>query len=224
MAGQIRLSCIVFFMAMIASQATASTENPDEPHRHHRIGVTGEIKSNVIWQLEASYHWFPFKYMGMGASVGIWKEIGSDKGPATNQWRINENSKNATSFFLMPSVVIQTPALIKTDEVSIGLMAEPGVMMNVPYDKVFIEEINEVGIPVADSKVSYNKGKWFAFSFRVGAYASFGNVNISLGYVHSDLDIYAMRRNMQYRNVKFKNFYPEPKNIGGLYIGLSLQL
>lgn len=97
-------------------------------------------------------------------------------------------------------------------------------MMNVPYDKVYIEEINEVGIPVADSKVSYNKGGWFAFSFRIGAYASFDNVNISLGYIHSDLDIYAMRRNMQYRNVKFKDFYPKPKKCNGLYITISLRL
>lgn len=72
-------------MAMIPSLATASTEDSDKSYRHHHVGVTGEIKSNAIWQLEASYHWFPLKYMGIGASVGIWKEIGGDKSPATNQ-------------------------------------------------------------------------------------------------------------------------------------------
>ncbi len=222
MVGQIRLLCIAFFTAIIPSLAAASTEDTDESHRHHRIGVTGEIKSNVIWQLEASYHWFPFRFIGIGASVGFWKEIGGDR-PGSDHWRVDEKSENAMDLFLMPSIVIQTPALIKTEDVRIGLMAEPGLMMNVPYDKVYIEETN-MGIPVAYSKVSYNKGKWFAFSFRVGAYASFDNVSITLGYVHSDLDIYAMRRNMQYRNVRFNDFYPKPKNCGGMYISISLRL
>lgn len=34
---------------MTPSLATASTEDSDESHKHHRIGVTGKIMSNVIW-------------------------------------------------------------------------------------------------------------------------------------------------------------------------------
>ena len=184
----------------------ASTEDSDKWDRHHSIGITGEITSNPTWQLETSYHWSPFRYIGIGASVGIWKEIGGDKIPATNGWRASEDSKSVMNGFFMPSLLLRTPAFIKTEDINIGFMAESGVMTNVPYDRVYIEKTNEIGISVADTKISYNKGTWFAFNFRAGVYASFDNVNISLGYVCSDLDIYAMRRNMQYGNVMFKDF------------------
>lgn len=224
MVGQISLLCTVVIMAIIPGRIIASPENSDERNRHHSIGMTGEITSNTTWQLETSYHWFPVTYIGVGASVGIWRQIGGDNIPATNDWRVSENSKNVTNVFFMPSLLLRTPALVKTEDINIGFMAEPGIMMNVPYDKVYIEKKNEAGIPVADTKISYNKGKWFAFNFRAGIYASFDNVNISLGYVCSNLEIYAMRRNMQYGNVNFKDFYPKQKYHGGMYIRISLLL
>ncbi len=224
MVGQIRLFCIVLFAAMMPNGIVASTGETEEENKHHGIGLTGELTSGTTWQMEVSYHWFPIQYVGIGASLGLWKQIGGDESPATEEWRISEDSHNITNGYFMPSLLFRTPALIKTEDVKIGLMAEPGCMMNVPYDKVSLEKTYGTGIPIEQEKISYHKGNLLAFNFRVGIYTSFDNITMSLGYVYSDLDIYAMRRNMRYDNIHFSGFYPKRKAVGGLYVKVSLAL
>ena len=177
-----RLLCITALVLTMPNRIIASTKY-DEQYRNYNIGVIGEIASNSTWQLEISYHWFPIQYVGVGASVGLWRQIEGDNIPATDDWRIKEKSKNAMNGFLMPSLILRTPAIIKTEDIKFGFIIEPGMMLNVPYDKVYIENTNAVGIPVSDTKISCNKGKWLAFNFRVGIYASFDNISVSLGYV-----------------------------------------
>lgn len=220
MVGQMKLLCITALVLTMPNRIIASTKY-DEQYRNYNIGVIGEIVSNSTWQLEISYHWFPIQYVGVGASVGLWRQIEGDNIPATDDWRIKEKSKNAMNGFLMPSLILRTPAIIKTEDIKFGFITEPGMMLNVPYDKVYIENTNAVGIPVSDTKISCNKGKWLAFNFRVGIYASFDNISVSLGYVFSNMDIYKMRRNMQYENIKFNDYYPQKDNIGGLFFKIS---
>lgn len=35
------------------------------------------------------------------------------------------------------------------------------------------------------------------------------------------MDIYKKRRNMQYENIKFNDYYPQKENIGGLFLKIS---
>lgn len=215
----VKFLCMFLPISLVPNRVFASTEDTEE-RKQHSVAITGELSSNTTWQLDASYHWFPLKYVGVGASIGMWKEIGCTDNPSTDNWRFSGDSRNVTNGFFMPSLQLLTPALIKNESVEIGLTAEPGFMINIPYDKVWIEK-TIVGVPEEYEKVSYSKGQWLAFHFRAGIYASFGDIAMSLGYVYSNLDIYAMRRNMQYNNISFKDFYPKQNAVSGMYLQVS---
>lgn len=36
----------------------------------HSAGVNAAITSSDTWQLEAAYHWFPIRYVGIGGGIG----------------------------------------------------------------------------------------------------------------------------------------------------------
>lgn len=213
---------IILALALLGpNAANASGKDEDGGAWHHGVGVTGELTSSDTWQLEASYHWFPVKYVGVGASVGLWRQIGYDGAPSANEWRTDEGDRSLMNGFFMPSLLLRTPAIIRTEVVDIGLMAEPGFMMNVPYSRVDIEETDGVGYTTGYDHVSCNRGRWYAFSLRTGVYASFDQIHLSAGYVYSDLDIYGMRRDMVYRGTRFDDFYPKRKRIGGAFLRIS---
>ena len=86
-----KLLCITALVLTMPNRIIASTKY-DEQYRNYNIGVIGEITSNSTWQLEISYHWFPIQYVGVGASVGLWRQIEGDNIPATDDWRIKENT------------------------------------------------------------------------------------------------------------------------------------
>lgn len=196
----------------------AATKTEEDVFKHHSVGITGGLASGTIWQLEGTYHWFPCKYIGLGASIGMWKQIGTDYVPATQEWRVAEDSRNMSNGYVMPSVVLVSPTIFKTEDVNIGVMVEPGFMMNIGYNKAEIELTYGSGIPQAYEKVSCNNGRWYAFNLRIGVFVEIKPLTFSLGYVYSNLDIYAMRRNMIYRNTKFDDFYPRKKSIDGMYL------
>lgn len=222
MVRQIKTSCLIFLAIISAATNAGASEDEGRDERYqHVVGMTGELTSSTTWQLEASYHWFPVKFAGIGASVGFWKQIEYDGMPATDEWRLSEDSRSMKNAFFMPSIILFSPAIIKTEEMDIGIMAEPGFMMNIGYDKAVIEITHGTGIPQDHKKVSCNNGRWYAFNLRVGVYARFDQVTISSGYAYSDLDIYAMRRNMRYQNIKFGEFYPKKKNIGAFFLRAS---
>ena len=224
MVRQIKVLCMVAIMFVIPCRTIASAGNTDDENLHHCLGATGELTSGTTWQLEASYHWFPIRYVGIGASVGFWKQIGNDYIPSAKGWRVREDSQNVMNGFVMPSLILQTPALVKTEDLSVGLMAEPGMMFNIPYDKVYIEYTNDKGIPIADNKISYHDSSWLALNLRIGIYSKFDRISLTLGYVFTNLDVYAMRRNMQYDNVKLGDFYPKRKYHGGAFLRVSCLL
>lgn len=209
---------------MVAVVAGAADKGEDDAAWRHCLGLTGELTSSDTWQLEASYHWFPVRYAGIGVSLGMWEQYSYGGVPATNEWRTDDDSRCMMSAFLMPSLLLRTPALIRTESVGIGLMAEPGFMMNVPYNSVTIEMKDKWGLPTGYDRVSGNRGRWYAFCVRIGVYAAFDPVTLSLGYAWSDLDVYAMRRGMAYKGTSFGPFYPERKNLGGAFLRVAYSL
>lgn len=215
------LYILLLFVTSANMSVFASDDAEGYAVKHHQAAMTGELTSATTWQLELSYHWFPIKYVGIGASVGCWKQIEYDQSPATNEWRLSEDSRSMSNLFFMPSIMLVSPAIIRTEYVDIGIMAEPGFMMNVAYDKVVIENTYGTVIPQDYKEVSCNNGKWYAFNFRIGVYAIFDPICISLGYAYSDLDIYAMRRNMQYKNIRIGDFYPNPKSTNAFFLRIS---
>ncbi|MCI7273332.1 hypothetical protein MR642_03295 [bacterium] len=114
---------------------------------------------------------------------------------------------------------LKSPAL-KIKDAYLGVYAEPGLMMNIPYHSVYIDKTTNR--PETEyEKISTSKGQWCAMDLRVGIYVNVGPCGISAGYTMSNFDIYSQRRHLSYNGVSFSQFYPKKSFTQGVYLTLS---
>ena len=204
----------------------------EDEKTHHRLGINGALTSSDTWQLEFSYHYMLFNnYVGLGGSVGTWKVYFEDGWASGKNWNIDEDDNKPCNFYLRPSVLLKTPAW-KYRDCAWSLFAEPGVMMNIPYQSVSIESMSSgpvSGTPpnwpaIEYTNISTSKGQWLAFDLRIGVSLDVGPCGISAGYMMSNLDVYSQYRHLSYKGVSFKDFYPRKSFMQGAYISLSYNL
>ena len=216
---------LIIFLAATQT-AMAGNVDSDEKDAKVRISVTGEMNSADVWRIDAGCHWFPVRYVGIGGSLGMWKQFFSDYVPHGQSWSIDEDYQKTSGFFIHPSVILLSPNIFKRpdDDMDIRIYGEIGAMANVPYDRVEIC-IGPYGvIPYEYDDVSSNKGDWCFFDGKIGLSVRFDRVAITAGYAYSTLDIYAQRREMTYNNQKFAPFYPKRKATQGAFLSLSVNL
>lgn len=212
------------FLASIFMSAhfRADAQDKRDMRDMHSVGISAAITSSDTWQLEAAYHWFPIRYVGIGGGIGFWKQFSTDAIPQGKYWKVNEKYKLPSSLYFRPSLLFVSPTIIAGNDFSLRLFAEPGLMFGIPYDKACIDVCSdEFLIPYAYQYISSTKGNWCFFDSRIGISARIEPLNISIGYLFSTLDVYSMRRNMSYENIAFGSFYPEAKNVHGAYMTIS---
>ncbi|MCM1483618.1 MAG: hypothetical protein NC043_04720 [Muribaculaceae bacterium] len=186
---------------------------------HNRVEVSGMLTSTDSWQMEVGYHYMINRYIGVGGSFGGWKVYFEEGFPSGKNWDIESDDNKPYNLYLRPSVVLKSPAL-KVGQVDLGLFAEPGVMMNVPYTRVSIRQYTTW--PNYEPKsVSTSKGQWCAVDVRAGVYANVGPCGISAGYMMSNLDVYSQYRHLSYNGIPFSEFYPQKSFMQGAYLTLS---
>ena len=186
------LLCITFILG-IAFFANAQSK-PSELKR--KIALNGELLSCDTWQVDASFHYFVCPYIGLGGSIGMWKQYMADGIPSGRGWTVDEDHENVENFFIHPSISLVSPCIAKIGEGHFNLFVEPGIMMNIPYCNVFVTLLDDRGSTIGYKKVSTNKGRWYAFDYKIGLSLTYDQFGCSIGYIHSDLDIFGMRRNM----------------------------
>ena len=128
----------------------------------NRGSFSGTLTSSCSWQLEAGYHYMLCRYVGVGGAVGLWKVYFEEGRAHGEDWEVDWDDDNNTpeNFYLRPSLILKTPA-IKIKSVDLGLYAEPGVMLNVPYAQVWVSQ--KIDRHRYESKrVWTNGGQWFA--------------------------------------------------------------
>lgn len=186
---------------------------------HNRVGFNGALTSSDSWQLEFSYHYMFNRCIGLGGSAGAWKVYYEDGWASGRNWEIDSDDNKPSNLYLRPSLVLKTPA-IKRGECSWSLFAEPGVMLNVPYQRVCVNATPEW--PRIDyDYISTHRGQWLAFDLRLGISLDVEDCGISVGYMMSDLDVYSQYRHLSYKGTSFRTFYPRKPFMQGGYISLS---
>ena len=208
------LLCITFILG-IAFFANAQSK-PSELKR--KIALNGELLSCDTWQVDASFHYFVCPYIGLGGSIGMWKQYMADGIPSGRGWTVDEDHENVENFFIHPSISLVSPCIAKIGEGHFNLFVEPGIMMNIPYCNVFVTLLDDRGSTIGYNKVSTNKGRWYAFAYHIGLSLTYDQFGCSIGYIHSDLDIFGMRRNMIFDGKLFNAYYPERKNPHGCFV------
>lgn len=211
---------IIIFLCLI-SHVLAAKAQSENTFERNRVSVGGELTSSNTWQIDVSYHYMISPYVGVGASVGMWKQFAIDGVPKGNGWSIADDYKKTENFYLHPSLHIVSPTLMKISDGNLKIFLEPGFMMNIPYCNVPIYLLNEHGIEKDVRNISTNKGQWYAFDCKIGFSLNFDNIDISSGYQYSTLDVFAMRRNLTYDNKRFDEFYPERKSLHGGFLSIS---
>ncbi|MCM1355060.1 MAG: hypothetical protein NC212_01475 [Staphylococcus sp.] len=186
---------------------------------HNRFSFGAMLTSSDSYQLEASYHYMFNPYLGVGGAFGYWQVYYEDGWASGKDWEIESDDNKPYNLYLRPSVVIKSPAL-RVGSVDLGLYAEPGAMVNVPYTSVWVRQYTQ--FPDYDMhRVSTGSGQWFALDVRLGVYANVGPCGFSAGYMMSNLDVYSGYRNLSYRGLSFGQFYPVKSFMQGAYLTLS---
>lgn len=211
----LHISCILaavsaFFAASVPVCAVTPKDDPFEFTRH-RGAFTGALVSQAAYHLEVSYHYMLNRYVGLGGGLGLWQNYFSDGYPQGPEWRLDEDSARPGNLYLRLSALLKTPS-ITFKSARWGLMAEPACMLQVPYTRVYVNDM--YGIVEANShRLSTNNGQWLVVELRTGIYVNFGPIGINAGYALSNLDIYSYYRNLSYNGVSFRRFYPAPNPI-----------
>lgn len=187
-----------------------------------RVAVSGTLTSSDSYSIEASYHYMFCPYGGVGGALGYWANYYEDGWASGPDWNIDSDDNKPSNLYLRPSVVLKSPG-IRYRATRWSLYAEPGVMLNIPYQRVCIESTTDW--PKTDYHyISTGKGQWFAVDLRIGICATIGPCEVSVGYMMSNLDIYSQYRHLSYQGTSFKDFYPTKSFMQGAYLTLSYNL
>ena len=209
-------------MTMIASALCISAQDKKEANfefNHNRVTFSGLVTSSDSYQLEASYHYMFNRYIGLGGGFGYWKVWYEDGWASEKDWEIESDENKPSNFYLRPSLVLKSPAL-KIKQADLGLYAEPGVMLNIPYQGANIRQYTNW--PDYDYKhVCTPKGQWFAVDLRIGVYMNSGPVGFSAGYMMSNYDVYSQYRHLSYKGNSFGKYYPKKSFMQGAYLTAS---
>lgn len=208
---------ITILIAMPALAQDKSEENFN--FANSKVSFSGLVTSSDSYQLEASYHYMFNRYIGLGGAFGYWSVWYEDGWAAEKDWEIESDDNKPSNFYLRPSIVLKSPAL-KIKQVDLGLYAEPGIMLNIPYQRINIRQY--INCPDYDYKyVSTSKGQWFAIDLRVGIFVNFGPCGFSAGYIMSNLDVYSQYRQLSYKGTSFSKYYPKKSFMQGAYLTAS---
>lgn len=187
---------------------------------NNRFGCFGALTSEISTTTELSFHRMLTPWIGVGGGVGSWKILMPEGYVSGKGWSMDLTGDNRPfNIFLHPSIVLRTPT-VRVGKCNIGLYAEPGFMMNVPYQRVEVE-LTEGWRVVDYDYVSTTRGQWCATDARLGLYLFFLRGDITVGYMISNQDIYSPFREMVYRGVKFRDYFPARSSIQGIFASLS---
>lgn len=192
---------------------------PHDEFGHNRVSFSGTLSSSDSYSLEMAYHCMFCNYVGAGGALGYWSNYYEDGWASGHEWNISDDDNRPANLYLRPSLVLKSPA-VKIRDSRLSLFAEPGVMLNIPYQRVCIETTHYW--PAIDyTYISTTGGQWLALDLRLGFNLDVGPCGIALGYFMSNLDIYSQYRHLSFRGTSFNDFYPEKPFMQGAWLALS---
>lgn len=215
---------LLAILILLSSSAAVTAGGKDPYDLGHasrfRLGLNFQFTSFRTWQIDFGCHYMVTPWLGLGASLGGWRQYGQWNSPEGPNWWVLKSDRHVSNVFLRPSLLLTTPTLWRIGKTEWGLMANPGVMLNVPNHRVTIEKSNDWDYEDQEH-ISSSRGKWCALDCRLGLYLRAGKVYIMAGYILSNLEIYSYYRNMEYDGVKFSDYYPRRKGLQGGFVTIS---
>lgn len=174
---------ITFLLLSLSAMATlfSQTLNVDNRTAHFEFSITAGL-NNDGWQWDAGVVYFPIKYVGMKASLGLAgeiKEFGDwNLGPWDDEydWDYDRNDDYAARFKFTPAMVLRTPRIVawRQQGLDFYLFAEPGIILS----------------PGASGS---RRAKTFSWDLKTGINAQLDELVFTIGYGVTDFSLYSGR-------------------------------
>lgn len=213
---------LLIITCTIICALSANAYDGETNYTHNRLSMSGALTSSDCWQLEMSYHYMFWRYIGIGGGAGMLKNYFVEGYPSGRDWNIDSDDEKPQFFYLHPSIVLRSPS-VRIRQTRWGLYAEPGAMLTVPYTRVSIHQYNHW--PTWDTAhASTKRGQWFGTDLRLGLYVDIGPASISFGYQWSNFDIYSQYRHLSYKGTSFSQFYPDKPTMHGTFLTIAANI
>lgn len=205
---------ILLIIGLFFYEDAHAKKHMEDDIEHNRITFNGWLTSDT-YSGEIGYHYMLTRHFGIGGAGGYWHIFDSRGRAAGKGWKVEESSNDPSSLYLRPSVILKSP------QINIfSLYAEPGIILNLPYQRAKIELTDN--FPYIEYEyVNTSKGQWLALEMRFGIALDFDSFGITVGYIMSNLDPYSMFRHMSYNGVSFDRFYDKKSFRQGAFISAS---
>lgn len=186
--------------------------------------ITG-INTNEAYELELSYHYMLFPYLGIGSSVGFFNQwyneylpYGKSSVGGFNSWILSDSDKKIGKLYLRPSILLATPALFNIRVCQVSLLSESGVQLLFPHTGVYIDYVNSNNNDTKSMYKSTNKGQWCFWNFKGFLNLKIQDTSFAFGYGISNLDIFDSRKHINVDGQYLEIFYPDKKLTHSFFI------
>lgn len=210
---------IVFILVLLSLNIYPQDSKSNE------LSLCGGLMTGFAYDIRLSYIHSINKYIGFGGAFGNYKQWnraylphGDIKSGKWSGWELNEKDNKMEKLYIEPTLSFKTPALIHFGSWEMGLQAEPGIMMQIPYTFVDVDYIDR------NTSVPYEKGRsahasdWCFWDLKTMLRFSSKDAFIAIGYGISNLDVYSSCRSMSVEGTSFNSIYPSKKLNHSIFI------
>lgn len=211
--------------ALMAFSAVA--QPPEEPVRHWQVHFEASTYNTMDWGLELGLHYYPIKYVGVGAALGLGSNFnGGEKVIEMGNVMVKTDKMDHAAWFCT-SIQLQSPALWRNHDGDLQLLvkADAGILFPFPTNsKVGYATIpNQPGTYVEPPK-AYERnhgGESYFLYFKPGLALDIDRCQVWIGYSLSNMDAYSSVRNMSIMGHPID--FPRKRTMHGVTFGLGVR-
>lgn len=93
--------CLFIATFSLVAHCKSNAQDDTTERNRNAVGINAAITSSYTWQLEAAYHWFPLRYIGIGGGIGFWKQFSTETIPQGKNWKVDENYQLPSNLYLI---------------------------------------------------------------------------------------------------------------------------
>ena len=217
---------MTLLLAMLACVA-ANAQAVDELMRHWQGYIETSFQNTMNLGFEVGIKYYPIRYVGIGAGVGIGGDIG-EMGTITfdaGDMKVIADDGNGAAWF-STGLQLQSPALWRDSDGNsqLSLKADAGIRLPVPANNKLGYQVipNATGTWEGDWQYERNHGGKSCFLyFKPSVAYDVNRCQIWLGYSWSNMDPYSGVRNVTIMGHPMT--FPHKKTMHGLTFGLGIR-
>ena len=218
---------MVLLLAMLASVA-AHAQSADQPMHHWQGYIETSFHNTMNLGFEVGLKYFPIRYIGIGAGVGIGGDIG-EMGTITfdaGDMKVIADDGSGAAWF-STGLQLQSPALWRDSDGNsqLSLKADVGIRLPVPKnDKISYYVVPKAAGTWESGPMQFERNHGGAscfLYFKPAVALDINRCQVWLGYLLSNMDPYSGVRNVTIMGHPMT--FPHKKTMHGLTLGLGIR-